>query len=153
MDRAEEFVKELLKSKGYKFTNQRVEIYRVFLENKGKHLSCEDVYEIVSKKDSEIGIATVYRTVQLFDELGVLYSISFDDQTTRYELKDETDKHYHHHVICLSCGKVIEVEYDFLDALEDTIEKKESFKIVDHNLKFYGYCADCQKKGVKNEKQ
>ena len=146
MDRAENVVKDLLKSRGLKYTNQRVEIYRVFMENRGKHLSCEDVYEIVSKKDGDIGIATVYRTVQLFDELGVLYSISFNDQITRYELKDETDKHYHHHAICLKCGKVIEVEYDLLDALEEKIENKENFKIIDHNLKFYGHRADCQKK-------
>ncbi|MDO5713710.1 MAG: Fur family transcriptional regulator [Tissierellia bacterium] len=155
MKEAWDDVRKLLKDNGYKFTNQRWEVYRVFENNKEKHLSSEEVFDIVSKENDDIGIATVYRTVQLFEELGVLYRITFDDGVARYELKDTSEAHYHHHLICLNCNKVIEVELDLLDNLEEEIEKLKQFKIVDHNLKFYGYCEDCKDsvKGEKNEKQ
>lgn len=141
-----DYVKKVLKEKGFKFTNQRAEIYNVFLKHEGSHLSTEEVYEYVSKEDPEIGIATVYRTLQLFEELDVLYRISFDDGVARYEIKSNESVHRHHHLICLDCGKVIEFKLDLLDGLEDEIQKDEGFKIVDHNLKFYGYCKDCYNK-------
>lgn len=141
-----DYVKQVLKDNGYKFTNQRSEIYNVFLNNESDHLSSEEVYDIVSKEDPEIGIATVYRTLQLFEELDILYKISFDDGVARYEIKNNDSTHRHHHLICLDCGRVIEVKLDLLDSLESEIEKEEDFKIVDHNLKFYGYCNNCNKR-------
>ena len=146
MDLNSDYVKKALKDKGYKFTNQRSEIYNIFLEHKDSHLSTEEVFEYVSRVNPDIGIATVYRTLQLFEELNVLYKISFDDGVARYEIKSSISEHRHHHLICLDCGKVIEVKLDLLDSLEDEIESEESFKIVDHNLKFYGYCKECYTK-------
>ncbi len=146
MDLNSDYVKKALKDKGYKFTNQRSEIYNIFLEHEDSHLSTEEVFEYVSRVNPDIGIATVYRTLQLFEELNVLYKISFDDGVARYEIKSSSSEHRHHHLICLDCGKVIEVKLDLLDSLEDEIESEESFKIVDHNLKFYGYCKECYTK-------
>lgn len=146
MELNSDYVKKVLKEKGYKFTNQRSEIYNVFLKHRGSHLSTEEVFEYVSKENPEIGIATVYRTLQLFEELDVLYKISFDDGVARYEIKANDAAHRHHHLICLDCGKVLEVKLDLLDSLEEEIESEEGFKIVDHNLKFYGYCKECYKK-------
>jgi Fur family ferric uptake transcriptional regulator len=93
-----------------------------------------------------MGIATVYRTVQLFTKLGILDQIVFDDNIVRYELRIHEHKHRHHHLICLECGKVSEVDVDELDKIEAEIEKNEKFKIVDHTLKFMGYCEDCYRK-------
>ncbi|KXO16862.1 transcriptional repressor [Peptoniphilus sp. GNH] len=145
----EEIVKNILRENGYKFTNQRKDIYKVFVDNVSHHLTTEEVYKIAKKANPEVGIATVYRTILLFEKLGIIYKISFDDGAIRYELKSEKNEHRHHHLICLSCNKVIEVKLDLLDALESSVEKSEKFKIVDHNLKFYGYCSDCQKKKEK----
>lgn len=155
MDYSTQYVKDILKENGYKYTNQRAEVYNVFLKHPDDHLSAEDVFEYVSKEFPEIGIATVYRTLMLFEELKILYKISFDDGVVRYEIKNSESKHRHHHLICLSCGKVTEVKIDLLDSLEDEIEKDEKFKIVDHNLKFYGYCKNCVTKNKENinEKQ
>lgn len=134
-----------LKDKGYKLTTQRRVIYDVFIDNQGSHLSPEEVYDMVKDKYPEIGLATVYRTLQLFEELGAIYKLNFDDGCNRYELNNNTNNHQHHHLICLECGKVLEVEIDLLDKLEDKVQRESKFKIVDHNVKFFGYCEDCQK--------
>ncbi|MDO5041663.1 MAG: transcriptional repressor [Peptoniphilus sp.] len=133
-----DYIRDVLKESGHKYTNQRVEIYNVFLNNPGKHLSTEDVYAEILKTHPEIGIATVYRTLMLFEQLDILYKISFDDGVIRYEIKSQDSSHRHHHLICLNCSKVIEVKLDLLDDLEDKIENSENFKITDHNLKLYG---------------
>lgn len=147
-----EYVKKVLKDNGYKFTNQRVKIYKVFVDNMNKHLTTEEVFKIVSKIDPEIGIATVYRTVLLFNELGLINQISFGDNITRYEIKLNNNGHNHHHLICLGCGKVQEVKIDLLEDIEKEVEKNEEFKIIDHQLKFTGYCKDCYKKLAKVKK-
>lgn len=137
---------DILQKAGYKLTNQRREILRVVAENHNDHLSCEDVFNIVSKENPELGIATVYRTLQLFEKLNIVYKLNFDDGLSRYELNFGTESHHHHHLICLECGKVIEVKMDLLESLENEIEKEGNFKIVDHNVKFYGYCNNCRTK-------
>jgi len=135
--------KGILQKEGYKLTNQRRDILKAIIDNFQEHLSSEDVYNIVSKENPEIGIATVYRTMQLFEKLNIVYKINFDDGLSRYELNLGTENH---HLICLGCGKVIEVKLDLLEALEDEIENDVCFKILDHNVKFYGYCNECIKK-------
>ncbi|KGG81466.1 Fur family transcriptional regulator [Caloranaerobacter azorensis] len=145
MENLVESLKEQLKEKGYKLTTQRRIILDVILENQGKHLSPEEIYEKVRGKFPEIGLATVYRTLQLFEELNIIYKLNFNDGCSRYELNTNNGDHQHHHLICLNCGKVIEVQLDLLEALEEEIEKSREFKIVDHNLKFFGYCKDCKK--------
>ncbi|MCM8900931.1 transcriptional repressor [Caldicoprobacter algeriensis] len=137
-------IKEILKEKGYKLTPQRRATLEVIMNNKGKHMSTEEIYFNVKKICPEIGLATVYRTMLLFEELGILYKHNFDDGKNRYELSTMNDDHHHHHLVCLSCGQVIEVEEDLLDSLEEKIEEKHRFKIVNHNVKFFGYCSKCR---------
>lgn len=135
--------KNLLQKEGYKLTNQRRDILKAIINNNHEHLSSEDVFGIVSKENPEIGIATVYRTLQLFEKLNIVYKINFDDGLTRYEINLGTENHHHHHLICLKCGKVREVQIDLLESLESKIENEGNFRIVDHNVKFYGYCKEC----------
>lgn len=135
--------KENLKQKGYKLTTQRRAILDVIIENREKHLSSEEIYDLVKDKYPEIGLATVYRTLQLFEELGIIYKLNFDDGRSRYELYHDED-HQHHHLICLKCGSVIEMEGDLLENLEEAIESTKDFEIVDHNVKFFGYCSKCR---------
>lgn len=136
--------KDSLRNEGYKLTYQREAILNTILENREEHLSCDEIYNIVSKDNPEIGIATVYRTLQLFEKLDIVYKLNFDDGFSRYELNQGTGDHHHHHLICLKCGKVMEVKLDLLDSLEKKIENDENFAIVDHNVQFYGYCSDCK---------
>ncbi|WP_366921866.1 transcriptional repressor [Metallumcola ferriviriculae] len=133
---------EMLKQKDYKVTPQRKEILTLFLKKDGEHLSAEEVYRVLQESHPEIGLATVYRTLDLFAELDVLQKLSFDDGKNRYELND-SEIHHHHHLICLNCGKVLEFGDDLLEALEEQITAKIDFKIIDHKVKFYGYCSGC----------
>jgi Fur family ferric uptake transcriptional regulator len=138
-------VKEKFKEKGYKLTTQRRAILDVMIENHDKHLNPEEIYDIVKGKYPELGIATVYRTLQLLEKLNIVYRLNFDDGYNRYELNYSSENHHHHHLICLKCGKVMEFKLDLLETLENEIEGENGFKIVDHNVKFFGYCVDCQK--------
>lgn len=140
-----EEIKIHLKTKGYKLTNQRECILNVILENVDKHLTIDEIYDFVCKINKSVGIATVYRTVMLFQELGIIVKLNLDDRHTRYELASIDGMHNHHHLICLKCSCIIEVNEDLLEELEKQVEGKYSFKILDHNLKILGICCKCQK--------
>lgn len=141
-------IKEKLKRGGYKLTTQRRAILKVIVDNYDEHLSSDEVYNIVNKEYPELGIATVYRTLQLFEKLNIVYKLNFDDGCSRYELSAGSENHHHHHLICLNCGKVIEVKLDLLESLEEEIESEGQFTIVNHNVKFYGYCSECRDKSL-----
>ncbi len=140
-----EKIKEQLKAKGYKLTPQRRAILEVIMDNKGSHLSTEEIYDQVKVNCPDIGLATVYRTLQLLSEIEILSKMTLDDGLTRYEMNVNQDEHQHHHLICLECNKIIEFQGDLLDELEHKIEEDLDFTIKDHKLKFYGICADCKK--------
>lgn len=135
-------LKDVLKEKGLKLTPQRRSVLDVIYENKGNHLSTEEIYEMVKKKCPEIGLATVYRSMQLFDQANIVYKHNFNDGRSRYEIILDED-HQHHHLICTKCGIVIEVEEDLLEYIEHEIENKYNFTIMNHNVKFYGHCNKC----------
>lgn len=136
-------LKDKIKEKGFKLTPQRRSVLNTIMENEGKHLSTEEIYDIVKKKCPEIGLATVYRTMQILDDIGLVYKHNFDDGRSRYEVTSNED-HQHHHLVCIKCGNVLEVEEDLLDQLESQVEDKYSFSITNHNVKFFGYCSKCK---------
>src|SRR5665647_488206 len=136
-------IKELVKAKGYKLTSQRRAILDIILKNEGKHMSTEEVFLEVKKVYPEIGLATVYRTMLLLEEMQVLLRHNFDDGRNRYEYNHPEEDHHHHHLICKKCGKVFEVEEDLLEELEIKIEQKYKFKVMDHKVQFMGYCSEC----------
>lgn len=136
-------IKKLVKEKGYKLTPQRRATLDVILKNEGKHMSTEEVYQEVKKVCPEIGLATVYRTMLLLEEMQVLLKHNFDDGRNRYELNHPEEDHHHHHLICKICGAVLEVEEDLLEELEAKVENKYNFKIMDHKVQFTGYCSEC----------
>ncbi len=140
-----ETLKDKLKEKGYKLTPQRKAILDVVMANQGKHLSTEEIYDIVRKDCPDIGLATVYRTLLLLSDLEVLSKMNLDDGCVRYELNIHEDDHQHHHLICSNCGEIQEVVDDLLEELETRIEQEFDFQIKDHKLKFYGICSKCKK--------
>ena len=144
----EEF-KKLLKEKGLKVTNQRLLVLEVLADHRDTHMTAEDIYDLVKEDYPEIGLATIYRTLQLLLNMQLVDRINLDDGCIRYEIGDQLNgelKHHHHHLICKICGKVLPFRHDLLDDLERQIEEKTGFHVLDHELKFYGQCKECLKK-------
>jgi len=139
-------VGEKLRSQEYKLTPQRQLILEVLLENEDKHLSAEDVYHLVKQKAPDVGLATVYRTLELFLEFDIIHSVNFGDGRKRYEYGKNDEGHHHHHAICLKCGKIIEINEDLLEELEKQVVRDYDFAITDHELKIFGHCKDCRAK-------
>lgn len=144
-----EHFKELLKKNGLKVTTQRIAILEVLQNRPGTHLTAEEIYDCVKEDHPDIGLATVYRTVQLMSELNVIDRFRLDDGYVRYEIgmmEEEKEKtHHHHHLVCLNCQEVFAFEDDMLESLEGKIKESMGFSVVDHEVKLYGYCKDCQK--------
>ncbi|MBU5341370.1 MULTISPECIES: ferric iron uptake transcriptional regulator [Bacillaceae] len=147
MENRLEKIKKMLHTSSYKLTPQREATVRVLLENEEDHLSAEDVYLLVKEKSPEIGLATVYRTLELLTELKVVDKINFGDGVSRYDLRKEGAAHFHHHLVCIECGSVEEIQEDLLDDVEAIVEEKWNFIVKDHRLTFHGLCKNCQKKG------
>lgn len=138
--------KEILKENGLKVTNQRLLVLEAIASRPERHLTAEEIYELVKVDFPEIGLATVYRTIQLFSELHLIDRINFDDGFVRYEIGNiynHEQKHRHHHLICKKCGKVTSFQDDLLEELEEKIANTTGFYVVDHEVKLYGYCVEC----------
>src|SRR5690554_5446612 len=150
MENRLEKIKKQLHSSSYKLTPQREATVRVLLEHEEDHLSAEDVYLLVKEKSPEIGLATVYRTLELLNELKVLDKINFGDGVSRYDLRQEGAAHFHHHLVCIECGAVDEIQEDLLGEVEKIVFKKWNFEVKDHRLTFHGVCSRCQTLKVKS---
>lgn len=131
------------KDNNYKLTSQRKDILDVLTDNKGQHFSAEELYEEVKKINPDIGLATVYRTLELMCQLGIVHQLDFESTYKSYELNLEGD--HHHHLICIDCGRIIEFNDKALEGFEEKLEIEYDFNILDHRIKFYGYCSQCKK--------
>lgn len=146
--------KEMLREKGLKVTNQRLLVLETIAGHPGEHLTTEEIYELAKNKYPEIGLATIYRTVQVLVDLHVIDKVSFDDGFARYELGEGTTdtRHHHHHAICRRCGAVISFEDDLLEQLEQAVLETMGFEVTDHEVKLYGYCKACRALMKQDEK-
>ena len=130
MDRLEKLCIE----KGMRMTEQRRVIARV-LSSSADHPDVEELHRRAHEVDPHISIATVYRTVRLFEESGIIERHDFRDGRSRYE---ETPDHHHDHLIDMKTGKVIEFTDDEIEALQNAIAARLGYKLVDHRLELYG---------------
>ncbi|HAV21490.1 MAG TPA: transcriptional repressor [Firmicutes bacterium] len=142
-------IKELLAEKDYRFTPQREAILRVIMECRDTHMNVDEIYRKAKEAYPEIGIATVYRALEIFEALGIVKKLMFSDDRALYEFDPGYEEHPHHHIICLKCGKILEFNEDLLEDIETVIQRDTGFAIVDHSLILYGYCSECLKE-VKN---
>jgi len=138
--------KKQLHESGFKLTPQREATLLVLLENEKDHLSAEEIFFFVKQKNPDIGLATVYRTLDILVDLKIVDKISFDDGVARYDLRKEGAKHFHHHLLCLECGNIEEINEDLLGNVEEIVEKNFHFVVKDHRLTFHGICQNCQNK-------
>lgn len=137
-------LKSVLKSKGMKYTEQRGIILQILL-SLDEHLSAEEVQNIVKDKypEQNIGIATIYRTLNFLEEVNLISSISFGTDGKKFECNHEQ---HHDHIICTSCGKIVEFYDEAIEKKQEKIALKNGFKITDHTMQIYGICQKCQNK-------
>ncbi|UCE72632.1 MAG: transcriptional repressor [Nitrospiraceae bacterium] len=127
-------------SKGLKQSSQRKDILRTFLKTE-KHLTADELHRLVNKNNPAIGIATVYRTLKLIKESGLCCEFKLNDGTTTYEHLYNHD--HHDHLICNSCGNLIEVLDPEIEKLQEKLARKHGFHISSHKLDIYGICKEC----------
>ena len=127
-------IEKLCAEKGLKMTAQRRIIARV-LSEATDHPDVEELYRRASTIDNAISIATVYRTVRLFEEANILERHDFRDGRSRYE---EVTEQHHDHLIDIETGKIIEFQSEEIERLQNEIAKKLGYELVDHRLELYG---------------
>jgi Fur family ferric uptake transcriptional regulator len=133
--------KNILGSHNYKMTSQRRDILEVLIENQHNHFSADKLLSKVREINSDIGLATIYRNLELFCKLGITIQMDFDSSYKYYELN--LDENHHHHLICIRCGKIIEFNDQALEKFENELESEYNFSIMNHRIKFHGLCQEC----------
>ena len=121
-------------AKGLRMTDQRRTIAEV-LERATDHPDVEDLYARASARDPNISIATVYRTVKLFEEAGILERVDFGDGRARYE---DAEREHHDHLLDLNTGEVIEFVDPEIEALQEKIAEKLGYRLKGHRMELYG---------------
>ncbi len=128
-----DILKQYLSKNGLKLTRQRENILTTFL--KMEHVSAERMYQILSRKDPHIGLATVYRTLKVLCKAGLAQEQHFGTQT---QFDNVAHKGHHDHLICTRCEKIIEFENCQIEALQEEVASRNGFTIHTHKLELYG---------------
>ena len=133
---------EHIQKAGLRRTSQRDLIMEIFLSTE-EHLTSEDLYRLVEKKDPTVGHTTVYRTLKLLTEAGLAREVRFGDNKTYYE--HHYNHQHHDHMICTECSAVIEFFSQDIESLQDEMAAKFGFHPTHHSLRMWGVCSDCRK--------
>ncbi|UXI02067.1 ferric iron uptake transcriptional regulator [Photobacterium sp. TY1-4] len=131
-----------LKQAGLKVTLPRLKILEVLQSPECQHISAEDLYKKLIDIGEEIGLATVYRVLNQFDDAGIVTRHHFEGGKSVFELATQ---HHHDHLVCLDCGKVIEFSDDLIEERQKDIAASFNVKLTNHSLYLYGHCmeGDC----------
>jgi Fur family transcriptional regulator, ferric uptake regulator len=140
-----------IKSCGFRLTVPRETIISI-LSKTDKHLSADEIYMQAHTENPDIGLTTVYRTMDLLEQTGIVIKFDFGHGKAKFELTDEYgDKKHHHHLLCTKCRKVIDYadfqkeELEYIKKVESGLKRKYGFEINAHMINFYGICPDCKK--------
>lgn len=132
--------KKVIRDIGLKVTQQRLTILEQILAGR-KHVTAQEVFELVAEKSPEIGFATVYRFLRTLSDHGYVSEVRMRGLPARYEWKS---KDHHDHITCVECGKIAEFENEHIEKLQLEIAEKLGFKLTDHILELYGTCSSCR---------
>lgn len=132
---------QALQEKGYRLTPQRMMVVEA-LHSADKHVSAEEIYTQVRAKYPYANISTVYRTLELLKELGLVTETDLGDGRVRYH---PAEKGHHHHLVCHKCGRIIDLPESALLPLEETLFDDYQFRADLKHLAIFGLCADCRK--------
>lgn len=127
-----------------RITPQRKDILQILYNSTEHHLEIESIYKLLAVKGNKrIGLATVYRTMELFEKIGLVSRLSMERSPAQYELI-AYDTSRHHHLICLKCGQVQEIDDKITEEFRNLILKEKGFEAANKPMKIYGYCNRCR---------
>lgn len=137
-----ESFKSYLSGMGLKYTRQRAAIAEVFFDS-GAHLSLTDLLNLAKERQPSVGYATVYRTMKILAESGLATEHKFAEGNVRYEPSVEGE--HHDHLICVTCGRIVEYEDDEIERLQEELARRHGFRVVAHRHEIYAECTttDC----------
>ena len=130
-----------LKKAGLKVTHPRLKILQILETCKKRHMSAEHVYKRLLEKDEDVGLATVYRVLTQFEAAGIVTRHHFDTGHSIFELESGV---HHDHLVCITCGKVVEFHDAVIEQRQKELAISKGFKLTDHSLNLYGECPSCQ---------
>lgn len=130
---------QALKKAGLKVTLPRIKILDLMQQPESAHISAEELYKKLIDQGEEIGLATVYRVLNQFDDAGIVTRHHFEGGKSVFELNSQ---HHHDHLVCLDCGKVIEFRDEVIEERQKAIAEKYGIKLTNHSLYLYGNCTD-----------
>ncbi|MCH8502010.1 MAG: ferric iron uptake transcriptional regulator [Aliidiomarina sp.] len=128
-----------LKKAGLKVTSPRIKILEVMKNPAHQHVSAEEVFKILLEQGDEVGLATVYRVLNQFDDAGIVTRHHFEGGRSVFEL---SAKDHHDHLVCLDCGRVIEFEDDVIEKRQLAVAKDNGLTLTNHSLYLYGECKN-----------
>ena len=134
---------QVLRGKGYRLTPQRMMVVEA-LHGADRHVSAEEIYAQVKAKYPYANISTVYRTLELLKELGLVTEIALGDGCVRFH---PAEKGHHHHLVCQKCGRIIDLPESALDSLEKILLDEHQFKADLKHMAVFGLCSKCQHEG------
>ncbi len=138
-----------------RWTVPREKIFDLLIRSR-RHLSAKDIYAALGPANPDIGLTTVYRTLDLLDRAGLVRKINAGDGQVRFEYKRGDYSDHHQHLICTNCGKILNFrdfekeELDLVRKTEEIMAAKHRFQIREHNIEFFGLCEDCRPSGKKS---
>jgi len=133
-------LKSILKDRKLRRSHPRLLIYQELSETKTP-LSPQELYQGLLKKDKKIGLTSIYRSLDLFESMGMVFKIR-NGSSVRYKLCELED--HHHHIVCKSCGNVAELNFCDISDWSRKVSKSTGYQVIDHQLDFYGLCKDCR---------
>ena len=133
--------KKILRRAGKRLTSQRLLILETMREA-GGHLDADEIHRLVRQKAPRLSLSTVYRTLAMLKEAGLVDELHLGEENYHYELRGEKG---HHHLICQDCGKVVEFECPFSEQLMRDLGEKYGFEIAAIHLDLVGHCAECRR--------
>lgn len=130
---------ETLKESGVRITPQRYAVLEYLLTSMS-HPTADEIYKALEDKFPNMSVATVYNNLRVLKEIGLVKELTYGDDSSRFDC-NMTE---HYHIICNTCGKIVDFDYPTLNEVESFAEKVTGFKVNQHRLELYGECEDCQ---------
>ena len=132
--------RQVMAAGGLRFTKQRALILEIIRQGRG-HLDADEIYRRTRKKEPHLSLATVYRSLRRFKQLGLVDELHFNESHHHYEAKPSSE---HHHLVCLGCGRVIEFRYPLSHDITANVAQAKDFKVVEAEVRLTGYCPKCR---------